>query len=914
VIDLVDRDQERATLDRVLDAAASGLSGTCVLVGEAGMGKTRLLEYAVERAHDFRHVLVGGVEAESDLGYAALHRLLRPFLSLRDQLPLPQRTALESAFGLGDGEPPDRFLVGLACLSLLSSVADERQLLCVLDDAQWMDRESVEALSFVARRLQADGIAFLFGTRELASVADALDGLPTLSVVGLAEDAALTLLSSSVSVVVEPETAKRVVAVTGGCPLALIELASGLTEQQLRGGQPVGDDIPIGHRLEDHFLKQVRALDTSAQLFLLVGATESAGDPSLVRRAAFELGADSQAEDAALASGLMTMRPQVTFRHPLVRAAVYGSAPRALRDDVHLTLAAMLNRTDPDRRVRHLASAAREPNADLADELEEAALRAARRGGYAAEASLLIEAAQLSPTESDRAERRLRAASAALSAGMAQRAAALLEQALPELYDPLSRAKAMFLDGTLRLPLADPASAPARLLAAAEALAPLDRELARDAFLEALSTCAVAQHFTAGTTAEDVARAALTFIPRSSPPALGDSLLEGTAQLFLCDFSKAMPTLERVANTLRTGDVTRDDIVRWHNIVPFVANELGDDVTYDAWVQLCERQARTDGALIVLTVVLLARARAEVRAGRFTAAEMTYDEVVEITGFGPHPPAYYELLKCGLFAWRGREAETRVMAGQLREAGSAMGSAVAINIAGLAVATVNLGAGRYDEAYAAIEPMVQHNVPGWTSAALPTAIEAASRSGNLDAAKSHLSQVTARATVSKTDWALGQLARCRALVADDRDAEALHMEAIRRLASTSITTEALQARLAFGEWLRRQNRRVDARAQLRPAYDAFNAIGADGFASRARAELEAAGETVQQRSEPARTDLTPQEMQAARLAATGATNAEIAAQMYISANTVDYHLRKVYRKLDVSSRRDLRTAMPALDF
>jgi DNA-binding CsgD family transcriptional regulator len=395
---------------------------------------------------------------------------------------------------------------------------------------------------------------------------------------------------------------------------------------------------------------------------------------------------------------------------------------------------------------------------------------------------------------------------------------------------------------------------------------------------------------------------------------LGDSLLEGTAQLFLSDFSKAMPTLERVASALRTGNVTRDDVVRWHNIVPFVANELGDDVTYDAWVQLCERQARTDGALIVLTVILLARARSEVRAGRFTAAEMTYDEVVEITGFGPHPPAYYELLRCGLVAWRGREAETRVMAGQLRDAGTAMGSAVAIEIAAFAVATVSLGAGRYDEALSAIEPVVQHNVPGWTSAALPTAIEAASRSGRADEARRYLSQVAARATASRTEWALGQLARCRAFVVDDRDAEAVHLEAVHRLELTSITTEALQARLAFGEWLRRQNRQVDARVQLRRAYDGFNTMGAEGFAARARVELEAAGESVQYSSQRVSTDLTPQEMQAARLAVTGATNAEIAAQMYISANTVDYHLRKVYRKLGISSRRDLRTAMPALDF
>ncbi|MDX6401400.1 MAG: hypothetical protein QOF27_2006 [Gaiellaceae bacterium] len=915
-MELVGRVDERTSLDQMVAAAASGLSGTCVLVGDAGMGKTRLLEYAIQNANQFRHLVISGVEAETDLAFAALHRLLRPFLTQRHPLPDPQQAALESAFGLRKGEPADRFLVGLASLSLLADVATERKLLCVVDDAQWIDRESLEALSFVARRLEADGIALLFGIRDLSAVAGALDGLLKISIGGLPDDAALVLLSRSVGLPVEPDTARRIVTATSGCPLALIELASALTQDQLRGGQPVGDILPIGRQLEDHFLEQAKALDPNAQLFLLVAATESSGDPSLVRRAAFELGADAQAEDAAIASGLIALRPTVVFRHPLVRAAVYGGAPRALRYDVHLMLATMLEGTDPDRRVRHLAAAAREPDEALAVQLEQAAERSMSRGGYAAETSFLIEAAHLTPAPTERATRLLRAATAALNAGMPQRADALLEQAFPDLQDPLSRAEAMLLDGRLRTPLAEPPLAPARLLAAAEALAPLDSALARDAFLEALSACSVAYRYTAGTTIEAVADAALNAIKHTGQTStLGDTLLEATAHAFIADFENAAPILRKAVSSLQGGDVTRDEIALYYNVAFMIINELTDDIAYNAWVERAEQQARADGALIVLQVVLLARAKAELRAGRFAAAEMTYDEVVEITRVvgGGGVPEFYAALKCELFAWRGQDEETQATAAPLREFAPAVGSGAALNIAYVALTTLALGAGRYADALQAIEPIAGDNLPNWTCHALPDAIEAATRTGNIDRAHEYLAELVARASMSDTNWARGRLARGRALLAHDSEAEALYLEAIHLLEATTVVTEALQARLSFGEWLRQQNRHVDARAQLRVAYDRFIEIGAEGFAARARAELEATGERVHHRTLDGRAHLTPQEAQAARLAATGATNAEIAAQMYISSNTVDYHLRKVYRKLGIGSRRELANAIAPLD-
>ncbi len=909
---LLDRIAERAAIDDIIKAIEGGFSRACVLVGDAGMGKTRLLQYAVESASDARTAWISGVEAERDLGYAALHRLLRPFVARVDQLPPPQRLALDAAFGLEVDAPADRFLVGLAALSLLADVASERELVCVVDDAQWIDRESLEALSFVARRLEADRIGLLFGVRDPSLVSGVLDGLPTLTVEGLPAAEALELLSASLEFAVEPETARRIVEATNGCPLALVELATGLTEAQLRGGQPFDDALPIGRQLEDHFLRQVRELDPNAQLFLLVAAAESSGDLALVRRAAFDLGADADAEDAALASGLVALRPDVVFRHPLVRTAVYGGAPKALRSRVHEKLAALIDRTDPERRVRHLAAAAREPDEALAAELELAGGRAAQRGGYAAEASVLLEAATLSPSPEQRARRLLRAASAAFNAGLPQRAEALLEQARGGLTDPFLKAEAMRLDGRLRVPLADPPSAPQRLYAAAKMLLPLDVQLARGAFLEALETCFVAQHFTIGVSPEEIARAALATSNESLPDGAADLVLDGTANLFVSNFPEAMEALRRAMPVLREGSISRDELVRWFNLVLALANELSDDTTYNAWVDLVEQQARVDGALIVLQFAMLGRAAIETRAGRFTAAERAYDEAVDITRIIGGFPEFYELLKADLFAWRGEEQEARAAASTLRDLASGIGSAAAVNLADIAVATLDLGLGRYADALRAVEPVVAHNMPGWTCLALPIAIEGAARSGQPDRAAQYLDQLCVRATASGTDWALGQLARCRALLAGP-DAERDHLEAIELLTRTSLVTELARAHLEYGEWLRRENRRVDARVELRIAHELFSSMGADAFASRARAELLATGQRVHGHSIDARQELTVQEAQAARHAIRGATNAEIAAQMFISSNTVDYHLRKVYRKLGISSRRELADALPSHD-
>ncbi|MGO8860966.1 MAG: LuxR C-terminal-related transcriptional regulator [Acidimicrobiales bacterium] len=660
-------------------------------------------------------------------------------------------------------------------------------------------------------------------------------------------------------------------------------------------------------------MRKVRDLEPGAQTFLLVAAAESSGDLLLVRRAAFALGADDMAEDAAVMSGLLTLRSNVVFRHPLVRAAVYSNAPQSERSTVHETFARLIDRTDPDRRVRHLAAAAREPDEELARQLEDAAVRAASRGGYAAEVSFMLEAASASPARGDQARRLLLAATAAFNAGSHDRAEALLEQARPNLEDPVLVTEAKRLDGRLSIGFADPRSAPARLLTAARELESLEPSLACGAYLEALEACSVSEHFTAVVSPEDVARAALA-MPRAAtdPPTLSDLLLRGVASLFLSDFSEAMPLLQRAVSIMRDEPMAPEDLARWFHLGIMITADLFDDESFDAWVTRIEQHARHFGAWMMLQVVLLGKGRHEVRTGQLTAAELTYDEAVEVAKLVGGPSEFFELLKADVFAWRGDESRTRAMAKPLREMGSAVGNAQAVNVADLAIAILELGSGRYPEALAAIEPLVANQQLGWTCLGLATAVETAARTNQPERAARYLADPEERATAAGTEWALGQLARCRALVADDSDAEDLYLEAIVRLESTTIATELAQARLNYGEWLRRRNRQTEARVVLHAAHDAFDTMGAKSFAARARAELAATGDNISRRAQRPVMDLTPQGAQAARLAATGATNAEIATRMFISANTVDYHLRKVYRKLGITSRRELAGTLAVL--
>jgi DNA-binding CsgD family transcriptional regulator len=907
---LFGREVERHAIDDVLGAAREGLSAALVLRGDAGMGKTTLLDYAIGSAgDDLRIVAVSGVESESEFGYGALHRLLLPFLGDIDALASLQRDALGCAFGLGVGSAPDRFIVGLAALSLLADAAAHQPLLCVVDDAQWLDRESLDALAFIGRRLYADGIALLFAVRASTTVDVPFDGLTTVDVGPLPDETARELLGAVVEGAMDGAVAETILIETRGCPLAVVELASGLSTEQLVGGALLPEPLPMGSRLEGHFQRQVRALPDDTQVLLLIAAAEPSGDPVLLWRAADCFGIASAAVDAALEQGLLVIGPRVEFRHPLIRSAVYGSADASRRRDIHRSLAAVTD-SEPEQRAWHLAAAALGPDEGLANELEQCAVDARNRGQYAAEAALLSRAAELTPDRADRAVRLLSAAQSHVIAGAPHVAETLLAQARPRLTGQVLKAQAQRLDAALHS-FSLPNEIPLALLSAARALETLDVRLARETYAEALEACLVASQLAKGTNVVEVGRAALA-APASADaePTTADLMLEGFATRFAVGYGEAVPMLRRAVAALAESDVGSFGFSRSGTVGASAAAELWDAEGYGALLRRLEPVERARGALDSLRITLGCLGHSEMWAGRFSVAESYHSEASELARALGAPPAVWDLLKVELFAWQGRDAETRtavdLLTGPLARAA---GAGVGVNLARIALTILELAQGNYERALTSAWPLYEEDFPPQGTQALAEIVEAGVRAGRRCEAAAAFDRLATRASASGTPWALGLLARSEALVADDADAESRFRESIARLATTTVRTDLARAHLLYGEWLRRQRRRRAARVELRAAYDMFTAMGAQAFAERARLELAATGERARRRAFDTLSELTPQESQVARLAAEGATNREIAAAMFISATTVEYHLGKVYRKLGIRSRGCLRAAL-----
>jgi DNA-binding CsgD family transcriptional regulator len=909
---LLGRDEERAALDGLIAAAGDGLSGAMVLHGEAGMGKTALLEYAMENASHLQVIRITGIEAERDLSFAALHRLLQPLFDRLSSLPQPQRDGLSSAFGLASHAAADPFLIGLATLTLLADRATERGLLCIVDDSQWIDAESVLAIAFAARRLRADGIAMMFGVRTPAQVSNSLADLPSLEVAGLPDAAARDLLATVVPGPLDAGVARHIITQTSGCPLALKELANELSADQWVGADRVSEPIPIGRQLEEHFRRQFEDLSRETQVFVLVAAAEASGDASLVRRAASDLGCGEDAELAAVRERLLSTEPSLQFRHPLIRSAVYTGASASDRRRVHGSLADAIDRSsDPDRWAQHIAAITTGYDSQLAVDLEAGANRARDRGGYGAEAALLTQSAGFTENSELRSRRLLEAAAAALNAGSPQRAHKLLKEASLELKDPLLLAQAQALEGRLHVSNIRPSLAPVLFLAAAQQFLPLDARRARHSLLEAFNAFLMCHYFTRGTDGAELAKAALA-ARRSSSTDLVDVLLDGVSLLFGTGYAEAVDTLRRVVRRLQDEPISPEDTIRWTTYGVIIADELWDDRAYIAWVEKVESVARKRGALFALRVNLAALAVHQLRIGKFSAADAYFAEALEMTAASVGTTALdlYRPLNVMLLAWRGDDAEARSAATKLIEMGEAIGMAVVQFQAYYSLAILELSAGRYSEALVAAQFATDRQAIGWRCHSLPLVVEAAVRSGNREAAESALGQLTTHSTASGTPWALGLLERSQALMAGDAAAEAHFQQSIAHLKRTLVVTDLALTKLAYGEWLRRQQRRIDARTQLREAHEAFQSMGAAGFAERARSELLATGEHVIRRSVETKNDLTPQELKIAQLASRGATNPEIAAQMFISPSTVDYHLRKIYRKLSITSRRQLERALP----
>jgi DNA-binding CsgD family transcriptional regulator len=908
---LLNRDRERDALDGVLNDLRMGLSAILVLHGEAGIGKSALLGYAVEAASGMQVARVVGVESEMEFGFAALHQLLMPFLAGLDELPPPQREALRSAFGLAADGSVNHFLIGLATLTLLAGAATERPLLCVVDDAQWLDRASAHVLAFVARRLLADRIGMLFGVRDATEWRVPLEGLANLHILALPDDDARRLLRTISSGAMDPWHTERILAEARGNPLALVELGGEATPSEVVAGSPL-EPLPLSARLEQRFLRRVQALSPGAQTLLLTAAADASGDAALVWRAAAAQGVSSADSDVPGLERLLSFVGEVHFRHPLMRSAVYHGAPVTARRRAHQALAIASDpRLHPDHRAWHLAQASVGPDEQVAAELERSAERARQRGGWAANAAFLVRAAALTPDEERRAVRRLHAADAQLVAGAPTAAADLLEQAMPALRDPHRRAEARRLEAWVRFELGESAAAPAILLEAAKALGKVDVPFSRQALLEAWEASLYAGQVAGTSNLREIAR----FIRESAPPpqgepSPGDLLLDGLGRLDV-DYAGGVDLLRSAIARLGEHEAPHDEYLQWLSLAVLAAFELWDEDAMEAVCSRGVRLARERGALTSLLTLLRYQALAEQVFGRYASAEAILQEAQATstaTGnvgvFGS--PRVFE---CTIVARRGQEAAARETAAAASAEAIETGQAGALRYVQSALAVLEIGLGNYAAALDYARRVYEADQFPLGTAILPDLIVAASRSDEPDLAAEGLARLSDRAQASGTRLARGILYRSRALVADDEHAGPLYVQAVEHLKECRAIPELARAHLLYGEWLRRQRRRREAREELRAAREMFTAIGAEAFAERARLELLATGERIRRRTPDSIDVLTPQEAQIARLASEGASNLEIATQLFVSSSTVAYHLRKVFRKLGVSSRAGLAAAL-----
>jgi DNA-binding CsgD family transcriptional regulator len=898
------RRKECAALDRLLGAARIGRSGALVARGEAGAGKSALLEYAEEAASGFRVTRAGGVESEMELAFAGLHQLCAPLLDRLERLPAPQGDALETAFALSPGSPPDRFFMGLAVLSLLADAAHERPLLCVIDDAQWLDRVSAQALAFVARRLREESVVLLFATR-VAREPDELSGLPELVLEGLPDADARKLLATVIPGPLDQRVADRIVAETRGNPLALMELPRGLAAAELAGGFGLPDTRPLSGRIEESFRQRVERLPSQTQRLLLLAAAEPAGDPALLWRASAGIGIGVGAAAPAEADGLLEVGARVRFRHPLVRSAIYRAASLEERRSAHRALAGATDpQVDPDRRAWHRAQAAFGPDEGVAVELERSAGRAQARGGLAAAAAFLERAAALTVDPARRCERALAAAQAKQQAGAPGAALGLLTVAEQGPLDEFQRAQVGLLRAQIAFAVNRGGDAPLLLLQAAKQLEQLDVRLARETYLEAISAAQFAGRLARGGGLLEAAEAARAAPPPAQPPRASDLLLDGLAELLTAGYAAGAPMLKRALEAFRSEDISGDEALRWTGLACRTAIDLWDYDTWDALSSRLVELTRDAGALAALPVALTLRMGVHLYAGELDAVASLSAEVEAVSEATASQLAPYGALL--LAAWQGPEAEASEVIEATIEEVVPRGEALGLIAAQWATAVLYNALGRYQAALAAAGQASERAEDlGFSNWSLVELVEAAARSGEAETAASALERLTQTTRPSGTDWALGIEARSRALLREGETAEVLYREAIDRLDRARVRVELARAHLVYGEWLRRERRRLDARAQLRTAYEMFTEMRIEAFAERAARELVATGETARKRSLETGGELTAQEGQIARLARDGLSNPEIGARLFISRRTVEYHLHKVFTKLAISSRNEL---------
>jgi DNA-binding CsgD family transcriptional regulator len=913
------RDMECEALRGLLATTRSGASRVLVLRGEAGVGKTALLQHVLAHADGFRVTRVAGIESDMELAFAGLQQLCTPLLDRVDALPAPQREALDVAFGLGAGPTPDRFLVGLAVLSLLAAAADAQPVLCVIDDVQWLDEVSVQTLGFVARRLLAEPVAVVFALRD--GGATVLPGLPEMPIGGLSDSGARELLDSVMLGRLDERVRDRIIAETRGIPLALLELHRTLSAAELAGGFAASGNQHTAGQLEERFVQRIRALPAETQRLILTAAAEPVGDAALFLRAAAYLGIPVDALAPAEDAGIIEFGPRMRFHHPLMRSAAYRAADVIERRAVHRALAAATDpRSDPDRRAWHAANAASGPDDKVAADLETSAERAQGRGGIAAAAAFLERAAVLTSDPSRRGSRALAAAQAKCDAAAPEVAHELLLTAELCPLSDLQRAHAKRLRAQLEFARSrgGEAGSPrigdaaAGLLDAARRLDGLDDMSARETYLEALAASMFAARCGdpgALARAAVAARTAVAKVIVLDRPI--DLLLRGITDLIIDGLAAGRDPLRSALN-LWGDQAQRNDAqaLRMLSLAfPIVqesaAAELWDDDVIHRTAGTMVGYARGTGALAILPATLAFRAGMHVLSGEFSSAANLLEEADAISAATNHRPMKYHRLH--LAAWRGVHSDAVGLIEAATAEATHKGEGRLLGVSEYCAAILHNGLGRYDEAFAAAGRAAEHYDLGFGSWCLTELVEAAVQLEERETARQAVHDLELRVGASGTNWGLGALARAQALLADDESADQLFREAITRLENTRVVSQLARTHLSYGEWLRRANRRGDARRQLSVAHGMFIRMGALAFADRARKELVATGEKVRKQPVASGDELTAQEAQIARLAADGLTNQEIGAQLFISTHTVEWHLRKVFVKLGVSSRRQLRT-------
>jgi DNA-binding CsgD family transcriptional regulator len=898
---LLGRDGEQRRVHELLGLTRNGRGGSLVISGEPGIGKTSVLEATTADPPGMQRLRVDGFEAESTIPFAAVHRLTIPLHDHLDRLPDRHRRALLVASGSSAGPPPDRFLVGLGVLGMLASAGEDQPLVCTVDDAHLLDPESLDVLAFVARRLEAESVAVVMAGRNTRSLLARTAGVETLLLDGLDTEAAVRLLAANLPETMDRSAAVRIATATGGNPLALVDLANELSVKQLTESSIAAEPIPIGTHLESFYVRRVRQLGADTQAWLLVAAADSTGNVDLITAATAALDLPADACEAAEESGLVELGQEVKFRHPLVRSAAYNAARGGPRRRAHAALAVAADDLElVELEAWHAAKATLGTDEAVAERLERVADLAGRRGGFTSRASVLTQSSALTPPGPLKYGRLVAAAEAALAAGAGQLAKTLLDEVDEDVLERTAQGRMIATRASLALFSADPAvmESGANMLAAAECFHGEDARREQQALIRAFEYTLPAERLARGATLTELG----SRMRKGADGADGvaSAVLHGLAAHVLLPYEQAVPLMREAVDTIAA--LGPDELLDYGSVSVALTTALWDADARHHCLQRTVDAARDAGSLQLLDTTLWIMSSTELGGGTPRRAAQDIDQVRGLRRAMGYDAEH--VINVALLAW-GEAPVAQVEAIAQGAGAMGFGGVEAAGIAALALR--DLAEGHYDAAYRRLKPQVDDPFLHVTPLNLPDFVEAACRSGRAEEAPEHVETLHRSARANGSTWNRGVALRAQALLADGDAAEAAYREALDALATTRTEVDLARTHLLYGEWLRRSRRRRDARAQLRTALELFETHEAPWFARRADAELQAMGEFAASSGPPAGVaDLTAQEVTVARLAAGGRTNAEVGATMFLSPNTVDYHLRKVFQKLGISSRRQLR--------